>query len=63
VPVEAKAILATLTTILLSVGLAALGLQADIGEIRARGLRPLILALSAFLFIAGFSLSLVKLVL
>ncbi len=63
VPVEAKAILVTLTTILLSVGLAALGLQADIGEIRARGLRPLILALSAFLFIAGFSLSLVKLVL
>lgn len=62
VPAEVKAVAATVTTILLSVGLAALGLQADIGEIRSRGLRPLILALSAFLFIAAFSLLLVKLV-
>ncbi|WP_446720771.1 YeiH family protein [Mesorhizobium sp. L-8-3] len=63
IPAEAKAAAATVTTMLLSIGLAALGLQADIGEIRSRGLRPLILALSAFLFIAGFTLSLVKLVL
>lgn len=61
IPAEAKVAIGQVTTALLSIGLAALGLQADIGAIRARGLRPLILALSAFLFIAGFSLLLVKL--
>lgn len=62
IPAGIRSAIGVATTLLLSVGLAALGLQADISEIRSRGLRPLILALSAFLFIASFSLLLVKLV-
>jgi uncharacterized membrane protein YadS len=46
---------------MLSMGLAAMGLHTNVSEIRSRGLRPLFLALSAFVFIAGFSLMLVKL--
>lgn len=49
------------TTLMLTMGLAAMGLNANVSEIRSRGLRPLLLALSAFVFIAGFSLVLVKL--
>jgi uncharacterized integral membrane protein (TIGR00698 family) len=49
------------TTLMLSMGLAAMGLHTNVSEIRSRGLRPLILALSAFVFIAVFSLMLVKL--
>lgn len=51
---------ATLTTFLLSVGLAALGLNTDVSEVRARGWRPFALSLAAFLFIAAVSLGLVK---
>ena len=46
---------------LLSVALAAMGLSADLRKLRAMGLRPLLLGLASFLFIAGFSLVLVKL--
>jgi len=46
---------------MLTVGLAAMGLQTNVSAIRSRGLRPLLLALSAFVFIACFSLTLVKL--
>lgn len=52
---------AFITTLMLTMGLAAMGLNANVSEIRSRGLRPLLLALSAFVFIAGFSLVLVKL--
>lgn len=62
IPSDVRSSINHVTTLLLSIGLAALGLQADISEIRSRGLRPLILALSASLFIASFSLFLVKLV-
>jgi uncharacterized membrane protein YadS len=41
--------------------LAAMGLETDIAKLRAKGVRPLFLGLAAFLFIAGFSLVLVKL--
>jgi uncharacterized integral membrane protein (TIGR00698 family) len=61
VPAEARAVIAQVTTALLTMGLAAMGLQADISEIRSRGLRPLVLATSAFLFIACFSLLAIKL--
>lgn len=61
VPAEAKSLIVFATTFMLSVGLAAMGLQTHIGKIRSRGLRPLLLALSAFVFIACFSLLLVKL--
>lgn len=60
-PAEAKAGLGFATTVMLTMGLAAMGLQTDISAIRSRGLRPLLLALSAFVFIALFSLALVKL--
>ena len=60
-PAQLKSAIALATTLLLATGLAAMGLQTRLSDIRARGLRPLILALSAFLFITGFSLLLVKL--
>ena len=62
VPAEARAALAVAATVLLSMALAALGLETDIGKLRAKGARPLVLGLLATLFIAGFSLMLVKLV-
>lgn len=61
IPAEVKSAMALATTIMLTMGLAAMGLQADISQLRSRGLRPLALAFSAFLFIGGFSLMLVKL--
>ncbi|MER9296646.1 YeiH family protein [Mesorhizobium sp. M0621] len=60
VPAEVKSAMALATTIMLTMGLAAMGLQADISQLRSRGLRPLALAFSAFLFIGCFSLLLVK---
>lgn len=51
--------LATGTTFLLTVGLAALGLQSNVAKIRQYGLRPLLLALLASLFITGISLAMV----
>ena len=59
-PAEVKSAMALATTIMLTMGLAAMGLQADISQLRSRGLRPLALAFSAFLFIGCFSLMLVK---
>jgi uncharacterized integral membrane protein (TIGR00698 family) len=61
VPAPAKGVVVTATTFLLSVALAAMGLETDIRKLRAKGLRPLLLGLAAFLFIAGFSLALIKL--
>ncbi|MBZ9811713.1 MULTISPECIES: YeiH family protein [unclassified Mesorhizobium] len=60
IPPELKSAMALTTTIMLTMGLAAMGLQADISQLRSRGLRPLALAFSAFLFIGCFSLMLVK---
>jgi uncharacterized membrane protein YadS len=60
VPAEARAAAGVAATVLLSMALAALGLETDIGKLRAKGVRPLLLGLLATLFIAGFSLALVK---
>ncbi len=60
IPAEAKAAIVTTTTFLLSMALAAMGLETDIARLRAKGIRPLLLGLAAFLFIASFSLMLVK---
>ncbi|MER8921116.1 YeiH family protein [Mesorhizobium sp. M0802] len=60
VPAEVKSAMAFATTIMLTMGLAAMGLQANISQLRSRGLRPLALAYCAFLFIGCFSLMLVK---
>jgi len=59
VPPSAKAFIVPATTFLLSVALAAMGLETDIRKLKAEGLKPLLLGLAAFLFIGGFSLTLV----
>lgn len=61
IPADLRAEVAVVTTFLLSVALAAMGLATDIRKLRAKGLRPLLLGLAAFLFIALFSLMLVTL--
>jgi uncharacterized membrane protein YadS len=61
VPVEASKSIATLTTFLLSVALAAMGLETDVAKLYAKGIRPAVLGALAFLFIAIFSLTLIKL--
>jgi uncharacterized integral membrane protein (TIGR00698 family) len=61
IPPGEKAVIVTATGFLLSMALAAMGLETDIRKLRAKGLRPLLLGAAAFLFIAGFSLLLVKL--
>nr|WP_245429952.1 YeiH family protein [Mesorhizobium sp. WSM3859] len=60
VPAQIHSAIALAAQIMLTMGLAALGLQDDISQIRSRGLRPLLLAFSAFIFIGCFSLILVK---
>jgi uncharacterized integral membrane protein (TIGR00698 family) len=62
IPADAKVWIVALTTFLLSVALAAMGLETDIAKLTARGFRPALLGALAFLFIAGFSLSLIKLI-
>ena len=62
VPPEAKAAVAMAATFMLSVALAAMGLETSVTRLRARGLRPLLLGLIASLFIASFSLLLIKLI-
>jgi uncharacterized integral membrane protein (TIGR00698 family) len=62
IPAEAKVWVAAATTFLLSVALAAMGLETDIRKLAAKGLRPALLGALAFLFIAGFSLTLIKLI-
>jgi uncharacterized integral membrane protein (TIGR00698 family) len=61
IPTAVKTPLVGVTGFLLSMALAAMGLETDIRKLRAKGLRPLALGLAASLFIAGFSLALVKL--
>jgi uncharacterized integral membrane protein (TIGR00698 family) len=61
IPVADKAGIAAVTTFLLSVALAAMGLETDIRKLTARGIRPALLGALAFLFIASFSLALIKL--
>jgi uncharacterized integral membrane protein (TIGR00698 family) len=56
-----KAQIVTLTNFLLSMALAAMGLETDFAKLRREGFKPLALAACAWLFIAGFSLTLVKL--
>lgn len=60
VPGQAKALIVMATTFLLSMALAAMGLETDIAKLRAKGIRPFVLGFVAFLFVATFSLMLVK---
>jgi uncharacterized integral membrane protein (TIGR00698 family) len=61
VPPDLKAVIVVATTFLLSLALAAMGLETDIAKLRMKGIRPFFLGLAAFLFIAVFSLMLVSL--
>jgi uncharacterized membrane protein YadS len=61
IPAADRAWIAAITTFLLSVALAAMGLETDIRKLSARGMRPALLGALAFLFIASFSLMLIKL--
>lgn len=61
IPPQVTAHAATATSFLLAMALAGLGLQTDFAQIRARGLRPLLLGLFSWLFIAGLSLALIEL--
>ncbi|MEO7054740.1 MAG: YeiH family protein [Rhizomicrobium sp.] len=56
-----KAQIVTLTNFLLSMALAAMGLETDFAKLKQEGLKPLALAFCAWVFIASFSLALVKL--
>jgi uncharacterized integral membrane protein (TIGR00698 family) len=60
IPPDAKAWIVAATTFLLSVALAAMGLETSIGKLMAKGVRPALLGALAFLFIATFSLTLIK---
>jgi uncharacterized integral membrane protein (TIGR00698 family) len=61
IPVSTRAITTPLTAFLLSMALAAMGLETDFRKLRAQGLKPLALAAVAWLFISCFSLALIKL--
>jgi uncharacterized integral membrane protein (TIGR00698 family) len=56
-----KTQIVTLTNFLLSMALAAMGLETDFAKLKREGWKPLALAACAWIFIAGFSLALVKL--
>jgi uncharacterized integral membrane protein (TIGR00698 family) len=56
-----KAQIVILTNFLLSMALAAMGLETDFAKLKREGLKPLALAACAWIFIASFSLVLVKL--
>ena len=60
IPADAKAWIVAATTFL-SIALAAMGLETNIGKLTAKGFRPALLGTLAFLFLAGFSLTLIKL--
>lgn len=62
VPTDVKSVIVPVTTFLLSVALAAMGLETDISKLRAKGLKPLLLGAASALFISAFSLALIKVV-
>ncbi|HUO92826.1 MAG TPA: YeiH family protein [Rhizomicrobium sp.] len=59
VPADMKGLIVPATTFLLSMALAAMGLETDFRKLKAKGIKPLLVGLAAFLFIATFSLTLV----
>ena len=59
VPPEAKQVLVPATTFMLTVALAAMGLETDLRKLAAKGIRPLLLGALATVFIAVVSLGLV----
>ena len=62
IPHPEKAWLVQTTTFLLTIALAAMGLETDVGKLRAKGGKPLLVGAGSWLFISAFSLVLVELV-
>jgi uncharacterized integral membrane protein (TIGR00698 family) len=60
IPQTEKAYLVQATTFLLTVALAAMGLETDIRKLRAKGWRPLLVGAGSWLFISAFSLVLIE---
>lgn len=60
IPSAIKSAIGTTTVFVLSVALAAMGLETDLHKLRAKGLRPFVLGLIAFFFVSGFSLLLIR---
>ena len=60
IPHADKAYLVQITTFLLSVALAAMGLETDVRKLRAKGWRPLLVGAGAWLFISALSLVLIE---
>jgi uncharacterized integral membrane protein (TIGR00698 family) len=61
IPVDLKSNLMWLTTFLLTVALAAMGMHTDLAKLRRRGFRPALLGALASLYIGVFSLACIKL--
>jgi uncharacterized membrane protein YadS len=61
IPADAKGWIVAVMTFLQPIALAAMRPETNIGRLTAKGFRPALLGGLAFLFIAGFSLTLVKL--
>ncbi|NYZ14062.1 YeiH family protein [Azospirillum sp. RWY-5-1] len=59
IPTGVKEAAGLATGFLLSTALAAMGLETDVGKLRAKGLRPLLLGFASALFIAAVGLALV----
>jgi uncharacterized integral membrane protein (TIGR00698 family) len=62
IPHLEKACLVQTTTFLLTIALAAMGLETDVRKLRAKGWKPLLVGAGSWLFISAFSLVLVELV-
>ena len=61
IPAAPKSWIVEATTFFLSMALAAMGLETDFRKLKAEGLKPVGLAAASWVFVAGFSLVLVKL--
>jgi uncharacterized integral membrane protein (TIGR00698 family) len=61
IPQADKAYLTQATTFLLTVALAAMGLETDVGKLRAKGFKPLLVGAGSWMFISVFSLALIEL--
>ncbi len=61
IPAAPKEWIAIATTFLLSMALAGMGIETDFRKLKAEGLKPLMLAAAAWIFISAFALALVKL--
>lgn len=59
IPAEMRSVVVLLTMFLMSMALAAMGLETDIAKLTTKGIRPFMLGLAAFVFIAALSLMLV----